>query len=217
MTKEQAIKIIWDYMHLNHELKKADIILVLGSHDTSVVEYAADLYLQGWAPLLVLSGSGDIHNHEPGREQFIGSTEAEVFAEIAKKRGVPSESILVENESQNTGHNFVYSRNLLKENDIEPETAIIVQKPYMERRVYATGKVRWPEVELIVTSPPVSENEYGDSIGDQEERWVHTMVGDLQRLKEYPKKGFMIKQEIPEDVWQAYEFLVEKGFDERLI
>jgi len=39
----------------------------------------------------------------------------------------------------------------------------------------------------------------------------------MQRIKEYPKKGFQIEQEIPDDVWVAYEFLVEAGYTNRLI
>jgi len=43
------------------------------------------------------------------------------------------------------------------------------------------------------------------------------MVGDLQRIRVYPEKGFQIAQEIPADVWEAYEELVQMGFDSRLI
>ena len=38
------------------------------------------------------------------------------------------------------------------------------------------------------------------------------MVGDLQRIRIYPAKGFQIPQEIPEDVWSAFEKLVAWGF-----
>jgi hypothetical protein len=43
------------------------------------------------------------------------------------------------------------------------------------------------------------------------------MVGDLQRIKVYPEKGFQVYQEIPDSVWQAYERLVALGFDKQLI
>jgi hypothetical protein len=43
------------------------------------------------------------------------------------------------------------------------------------------------------------------------------MVGDLQRIKFYPALGFQIEQEIPDEVWQAYEKLVELGYDQHLI
>jgi hypothetical protein len=43
------------------------------------------------------------------------------------------------------------------------------------------------------------------------------MVGDLQRIKIYPSKGFQTYQEIPEDVWQAFERLVEMGYNKQLV
>ena len=43
------------------------------------------------------------------------------------------------------------------------------------------------------------------------------MVGDLQRIRLYPQKGYQIAQEIPGDVWAAYEELVRAGYDGHLI
>ena len=41
---------------------------------------------------------------------------------------------------------------------------------------------------------------------------IHEMVGDIQRLKAYPERGFQIPQHVPERVWYAYEQLVAKGY-----
>jgi len=49
------------------------------------------------------------------------------------------------------------------------------------------------------------------------EHWLHAMVGDLQRIKEYPAKDFQIAQDVPDDVWKAYEFLVAAGYTNTLI
>lgn len=217
MDKNTALQLIWDYMHMGHELKKADAILVLGNRDIRVAQYAADLYLAGWAPWLLFSGSGIQETHKPGRERFINSTEAEVFAKIAIDKGVPAEAIIIEDKAENTGQNYEYSLRLLKEKGIEPKTLIIVQKPYMERRAYATGKVWLPSLELISTSPDISLADYPNEDNSHDEHWIHTMVGDLQRIKEYPAKGFQVKQEIPKEVWEAYEYLVEAGYTNRLI
>ena len=46
---------------------------------------------------------------------------------------------------------------------------------------------------------------------------ISIMVGDLQRIRLYPAKGFQIHQDIPDDVWEAYQRLVEAGFDSRLV
>ena len=49
-------KILWKYHHMDHVLERSDCIFVLGSHDTRVAERGAELFLEGWAPLLIFSG-----------------------------------------------------------------------------------------------------------------------------------------------------------------
>ena len=46
---------------------------------------------------------------------------------------------------------------------------------------------------------------------------INIMIGDLQRIRIYPERGFQIPQEIPDDVWRAFEKLVELGYDKHLI
>ena len=204
-------KQLWDYHHVNHDLEKADCILVLGSHDTRVAERAAELYLQKWAPLLIFSGG-------LGRltEGVWTETEADLFAKIAIDKGVPREAILIENKSTNTGENILFTRQLLRENKIDPESYIVVQKPYMERRSFATFKKHWPDKKLIVTSPQISFENYPNN-QIPAKQVINIMAGDLQRIKVYAEMGFQIYQEIPYDVWNAYEQLVNSGFDEHLI
>ena len=202
---------LWDYHHMHHQLRKADCILVLGSHDLRVAERAAELYLEGWAPLLIFSGGLGRLTQGVWEE-----TEAERFAKIAVKMGVPESSILVENRSTNTGENILYTQLLLNDKGLNPKTFIVVQKPYMERRSYATFKKHWPEKELMVTSPQIDLLNYAtDEI--PMERVINIMAGDLQRIRLYAEKGFQIYQEIPEDVWNAYQQLVALGFTEHLI
>jgi uncharacterized SAM-binding protein YcdF (DUF218 family) len=86
----------------------------------------------------------------------------------------------------------------------------------MERRSYATFKKHWPEKKLMVTSPQLSFEAYPTEEIPLD-KVIHIMVGDLQRIKEYPEKGFQVYQEIPADVWQAWERLVELGYNQHLI
>jgi uncharacterized SAM-binding protein YcdF (DUF218 family) len=204
-------KKIWDYHHVNHRLVKSGCILVLGSHDTRVAERAAELYLEGWAPLIIFSGG-------LGRltEGMWTETEAELFARIAVEKGVPEDAILIENKSTNTGENILFVQKLLNQKGLNPQNFIVVQKPYMERRSYATFKKNWPDKSLIVTSPQISFDDYPNTEIPLD-KVINIMVGDLQRIKVYPDKGFQIYQDIPGDVWQAFERLVELGFDKQLI
>ena len=204
-------KKLWDYHHMNHQLQKADCILVLGSHDTRVAERGAELHLQGWAPLIIFSGGLGRLTKGAWRQP-----EADLFAQIAMEKGVPPNAILIENQSTNTGENILFTQKLLEQKGLHPHNFILVQKPYMERRSYATFKKHWPQMNVCVTSPQLSMEEYTtDEL--PLERVINIMVGDLQRIKIYPQKGFQLYQEIPADVWQAYEQLVALGFDEQLI
>jgi uncharacterized SAM-binding protein YcdF (DUF218 family) len=204
-------KKLWDYHHTNHALEKADCILALGSHDLRVAERAAQLYLDGWAPLLIFSGGLGNFTKEMWTQ-----SEADLFAGVAIKMGVPAEAILVENKSTNTGENILFTQQLLKGKNLDPTSFILVQKPYMERRSYATFKQHWPDKKLVVTSPQIAFEDYPTQEISME-KVIHIMVGDLQRIKFYPAKGFQVYQQIPDDVWQAYEQLVAAGFDKHLM
>jgi uncharacterized SAM-binding protein YcdF (DUF218 family) len=134
--------------------------------------------------------------------------------------GVPRERILIENQSTNTGENVILTRRLLAAKGLDPASFILVQKPYMERRAFATFRKVWPEKNIVVTSPRVSLDEYlagysNDALSHDEV--VSIMVGDLQRVKVYAEMGFQIQQEIPQAVWDAYEALVAAGYDKHLI
>src|SRR4051812_13947113 len=96
-------KKIWDYHHVNHTLIASNCILTLGSHDTRVAERAAELYHEGWAPLLIFAGG-------LGRltEGMWSESEADLFARIAMEKAVPEEAILIENRSTNTGENIQF-------------------------------------------------------------------------------------------------------------
>ena len=206
---------IWNYHVMKHQPAKADAIMVLCSHDERVAERGAQLFLEGWAPLLIYSGGqGEI------TRRLWNEPEAERFARIAMSLGVPRESILVEGKSTNTGENVRFTKQLLAEKGIDPEKFIVVQKPYMERRAYATFRNYWPEKEVIVTSPQVSFREYLAKYSNSSltaEDVVGIMLGDLQRIKFYPSLGYQIAQDIPDEVWAAYETLVRAGYDKYLI
>ena len=206
---------VWHYHRMNHSIEKANAILVLCSHDEVVAERGAQLFLDGWAPLLIFSGGlGSI------TKTMWTEPEADRFANIAAGMGVPKEKIIVENQSTNTGENIQFTKQLLATLQIDLRKLIVVQKPYMERRAYATTRKFWPEIELRVTSPQLTFAEYLATYSNHElttDDIVGIMVGDLQRLRLYPERGFQIYQEIPDEVWSAYEELVSAGYTKYLI
>jgi len=208
---DQSAKIIWDYHLLNHSLVKSDCILVLGSNDIRVAERGAELYLAGFAPLLIFSGAvGKL------TEGKFDCSEAQYFANRAMQMGVPADAILIEDKATNTGENISLTMALLKEKGLNPKSYIVVQKPFMERRAYAVFKKYLPAPILFITSPQISYQDYPNTDLTRDDIF-NVMVGDLQRIREYPKLGFQIEQDIPIYVWQAFKKMVEWGYKKHLI
>lgn len=206
---------LWRYHQLGHDISTAEAILVLCSHDIRVAERGAQLFLEGRAPLLIYSGGLGVITRHLWKEP-----EADQFAAIAVSMGVPREAIFIENQSTNTGENVTFTRRLLAERGLDPQSFIVVQKPYMERRSFATFRKQWPEKTVHVTSPRVSLDEYlreytNDTLSPDDV--ISIMVGDTQRIRRYAELGFQIPQEIPDAVWAAYEELVKVGYDKHLL
>ncbi len=183
----------------------------MGSHDLRVAEYAAELILKKWAPLLVCSGGLGRLTSEIWRE-----SEAEKYARIALSVGVLKKQIMIEDRSTNTGENILNSKNLFKDRGVNIKSAILVHKPYMERRTLATVQRFWPELQTVISSPQIKYENYAtDEIPSDE--IIQIMVGDFQRILIYPEKGFQIKQEVTKEAMCAFELLRKNGYSKYLI
>lgn len=202
---------LWQYLHVDQPLQQTDALLLLGSSDLRVGERAAELYHQGIAPLLIISGG-------KGRmtEGLFEASEAETFAKVVMDCGVPHHAILQENQSTNTGENFRFTQSLLSSKNINLNSVTLVQKPYMERRALATCQQLWANIQAQVTSPQFDFLDYCSVLHPSSEV-INLMVGEIQRLKMYPSQGFFAEQVIPESVEQALSALVNIGYDEHVI
>lgn len=203
-------RVLWDYLRLELPLVKSGCILAMGSHDLRVAEYAAGLYLEGWAPLLLCSGGRGALTHDWKQ------SEARRFADVALKAGVPARAILLEEYSSNTGENVQFTRVLLREHGLDPDSFLLVHKPYMERRALATFHKQWPGKPALITSPPIPFEGYSTPEIPMQDV-ITIMTGDFQRLKHYAELGYQEPQNIPPGAWQAFERLVQAGFGGRLV
>lgn len=209
MTKAlfRHIDTLWDYMRMGHELTPADCIFVLCSNDLRVAEYAASLYLKGLAPYIVFSGG-------EGRftDGLFDKTEAETFAAIAYECGVPREKVILETEATNSGENVRFTHQKLSELGLDPQTFILVQKPFMEKRTYATFCKQWPSpyANMRVTSQWQNWVDYYNEELPLD-MVIRALIADFERVKDYPAKGFQIEMPIPKDVESAYQTLKATG------
>ena len=216
MTEEalRPARIIWEYHQLRHHPIPADVIIALGTNDLRVAEFAAELYQRGYGSMLVCTGGvahcGDL------LETRWEKSEAEMFADVAERLGTPRDRILLETRATNTAENLRFARHLLSERSIRPRNIVLAVKPFMQRRVWATLAVEWPEMPATLASPEMTLDEYFTSELTAE-KIINIMMGDLQRIWVYARKGWSAPQPLPVEVQAAYRSLVDLGFTRHLI
>lgn len=115
------------------EARHADIIIVLGAAEyrgrpSPVLEarlnHALFLYLQNMAPLIMTTGGA-------GGDPVY--TEGEVGRAYLSRRGVPSEAILVERESESTAHSTAAAAEMMRRRGLK--SCIVVSDGYHIYRV----------------------------------------------------------------------------------
>lgn len=207
----KALQTLWDYMLLHEEPMKASCIVGLGCYNTDIPVWAAKLYHDGFAPKILFSGGLGRNT-----KQMWTRSEAEIFARIAIDHGVPENDILLETESTNTGENILFTRKVLEESGIDAASLLVIHKPYMQRRVKAAWGVYWPECTIRLSSYPQTMEEYLARPGGTDhnpEFTANMIVGDFHRILIYPRKGYQLPQEIPPEVSDAFDYLINAGYD----
>jgi len=207
-------RIIWDYHQLHQEPVPAEVIVALGTNDLRVAEFAANLCLRGYGKTLVCTG-GFAHQADLLATPW-PKTEAEMYADVAERCGVPRDRILLETRATNTAENIRFARDLLTARGIRPRNIVIAVKPFMQRRVWATLAVEWSQMPATLASPAMTLDEYFTE-DLPAGKVIHIMVGDLQRIWVYARRGWSAPQPIPADVLKAYHGLVALGFTQHLI
>ena len=207
------VKVLWDYMHMNQPLQKADCIVGFGCYNEEIALRAAELYHQGWAPLVLFTGGLGRNTKDMWTEP-----EARRFAKIAMAAGVPEEKILIEDRSTNTAENILFTKKILE--PLGVKSILGIHKPFMERRLYAALGAYWPEMPCTVTSPQETIEEYmalSVKAGMEEKRVIEVLVGDFQRIEVYAEKGWQTPQVITPQARAAFRNLVDLGFTRELI
>jgi uncharacterized SAM-binding protein YcdF (DUF218 family) len=205
------VETLWDYHDLHHSLTPSDVGIGLGSHDLGVATCAASLYRRGLFPRIVFTGA-----NAPTTLGRFPRGEAVHYREHAVSLGVPDEAILLEPHATNTAENIRLTHALLDQLHVAVRAAILVSRPYQQRRAFATACKQWPDVTFQCASLPLGLDDYVTSIGDAD-RVVNMLVGDTQRITVYAERGFAIPQPVPDDVAQAYHRLVAAGYTTRLV
>lgn len=210
---------LWDFHTLPaaHPAPGQNLVLVLGSHDLRVADHAARLYQRGTAEHIIFTGDRGRRTGGDATSTRWAESEAHTFARAARRLApIPDSAVLLETRATNTGENFRLARETAAAAGLHPARAVITAKPYMAQRSLATAARHWPEPAWTFSCFGGGYQGYANPDHTRSEL-VHFLVGDLQRLAVYARRGWSAPVDIPDDVWQAYGELCARGFTDHLV
>src|SRR5262245_59763159 len=199
--------LLWEYLSSFRSAAAADAIVVCCSYDLRVCDHACSLMKEGLARTLVLSG-----NNGHWTRHLWSRPEAEIFAERAIANRIPPATIVTEDRSTNFGENISFSLALLP----GARTVVFVTKPAAVLRVLLTVQAQWPDIDAHVSCPSIHfPDEVSNVVGVL--GVIDEMVGDVERILEYPKLGYQAPHELPAEVFDSWKYLVDRGFTRHLM
>ena len=209
MKQLQAAQKIFRYLYIEDNPVKSDIIMGFGHFDMNIARRCATLFSDGYASKIVFTGGVGA-----GTADLV-KPEAQAFRDVVLNEypGIRKNDVLVEDKSTNTGENIVFTNELLKRNNPEMQLGkgdkkvLIVASPFRQKRVWLTCKKNFPGVTFI-NVPPVSDFENETALFAQKNRaFIERLIGELNRLINYPQKGLIAHEAIPIDIMKAYKVL----------
>ena len=154
---------ITDFIFIEHEAEAADVIFIPGGPCGEIALHAAELYHQGYAPLLIPSGKHSIldpvYRGAQSPEKYRGRefpTEADFFSTILLDQDVPSSCIRPERQATFTYENAIYTRKLTDALGLTIRTAILSCQAYHARRALLYYQALFPDAKILV-SPAVTQ------------------------------------------------------------
>lgn len=177
-----------NFIFLEDEPQKADVIFVPGSEEGALAKTAAKLYLDGYAKILIPSGKYAKWTGHSKVEQF--RTEADHFAHLMMEEGVPEDAIIKETEATYTYQNAINTRKLLDERGIAVKRALLCCQAYHARRSKLYYQILFPDTEILVC-PTITK-------GITRDNWFRTKEGREIVLGEIERCGSQFHEIVAE-------------------
>ena len=168
---------ITDFIFVENEPQKADIIFVPGGNYPEAAQHAAKLYGQGFAPYILPSGRYSILK---GRfESDAYETEWDYLSDILRRGNVPEDAIIREDQATYTYENAIYSRKRTQELGISVRRAILCCQSFHARRSLMYYQEQFPDTEILVC--PVVTQGISRDTWYKTEHGIDTVLGEMER------------------------------------
>ena len=180
---------LWDYLAVSEPPRAADVIFVFGCRDLAVPARAAELYRNGHAPRVLLTGSF-------GRltRGVFDKAEALVFEDHLVEAGVPETAIVTEPVAANALENVQLGMAALKAHGVPVRSVLLVAKDFLMRRGIATVAKQFGGVRVVACPPRGGVRRALDRSAPV---FAARLVAEVERLDRYATQGDICRQEIP--------------------
>lgn len=187
-------------------IRATDAIWGFGHFDLNIPRRCGELYMQGYAPRIILSGGIGSGTAD------LGQPEARAFQAELRRRypQIPADALVLEDASTNTGENVHYTQQLLQQ--IKPELAfgrgiqsiMLVASAYRQRRVWLTCRQHLPALTFVNAPPLTTFDQECRLFAEKGFELPRLLVGEVDRLQRYAAAGYIVAEPIPDDVDQCY-------------
>lgn len=194
---------IWDFLCPSEDLTslKIDAIFVFGGIGNEIPVHASNLYNQGVSDTILVTGNSGKFTKDVFKEP-----EALVFKKIMIENNVPEKNIIVELDATNAGENVTFGYDELRRHIKKINNLVLVCRSFMARRSIATFKKQHPQINCFPSPPKVN---LIDIVNKSRITSAKRLIAELDRLIDYYDKGFIAKVEIPENVINAKNELIQ--------
>ena len=181
------IQDISDFIFVSDPPVDAAIIMVPGGSYPEPAEVAAQLYHEGYAPMILIGGgvsiaTGSFPGPKTKTKIYTGDykTEYEFYLDVLQKNDVPDEAIIGEDQSSFTRENGIYARQLVDEKQISVRSALLVCKAFHARRCLMAYQAAFPQVDFSVI--PVTGYDITKDNWYQDEEAIGRVMNELRRI-----------------------------------
>lgn len=176
-----------DFIFVEDNPEKSDIIFIPGSGFPQLSEEAAALYREGFAPYILPSGRysvtlGHFGGVQEKQELYDGNyeTEWEFLSQVLMRNGVPKEVILREDQATYTYENAICSRQVTDKMGLNIRKAILCCKPYHARRSLLYYQLLYPKTKFLVC--PIKESTVTRENWFMTEKGTRIVLGEMERI-----------------------------------
>lgn len=171
---------ITNYIFVNNEPCCVDAIFVVGGSLATAAELASDLYKKGYSKNILIGGKYSIKRDDFPLPEY--ETEFDFYKDILIKNGVDKTDIYGEARSEYTKQNAEFAKEVVDENKLKVDSAIIICKAFHAKRCLLFYQMYFPNVDFKVVTfngfDVSKKNWYTTDYGKKR------VFGELRRIKE---------------------------------